>query len=190
MSNIAIIGFGSLIWDLESLATSVRGGWKMYAGPLVPIEFSLVSKKRLGALALVIDEDHGTPCPTCVIESTHTDLQAAIHELARRERTAEDTIGFFDRSNGERRAVGIHTAGLFENWIESTTYDAVIWTDGESNFLRTTGSVFSLPAAREYLLSLDVPARREAQRYLRNAPKRVDTPLRQTSLTAGWWATD
>ena len=37
MSKIAVIGFGSLLWDLDDLARKVSGKWKMYAGPVLPL---------------------------------------------------------------------------------------------------------------------------------------------------------
>ena len=188
MASIAVIGFGSLLWDLESLAINVRGGWHMYVGPYFPLEFSLVSKKRLGALALVVDEENGAQCPTCVIESARHHLSDAISDLARRERAPLETIGFFDRSNGDRRAANPNRAEIVGKWLALTNYDSAIWTDGASNFLRVTGRPFSLSSAREHLIALDTRSTREAQRYLRNAPKRVDTPLRRASVDTNWWS--
>jgi hypothetical protein len=37
--NIAIIGYGSLIWDLADLAAHVEGPWRRGAGPHLPVEF-------------------------------------------------------------------------------------------------------------------------------------------------------
>lgn len=45
MAGFAVIGFGSLIWDLDDLAPRVEGQWTLYAGPRLPLEFSLVSAK-------------------------------------------------------------------------------------------------------------------------------------------------
>ena len=46
MSAIAIIGWGSLLWDLDNLTPFVQGDWAINAGPRLPLEFSLVSRKR------------------------------------------------------------------------------------------------------------------------------------------------
>ncbi|MDP6530786.1 MAG: hypothetical protein QF375_02760, partial [Arenicellales bacterium] len=59
MARFAIIGYGSLIWDLDNLAPYVEGEWDMYQGPHLPLEFSLISKKRKRALALAIDHVDG-----------------------------------------------------------------------------------------------------------------------------------
>ena len=53
--GIAILGYGSLIWDLEILAPHVAGNWEMRAGPSLPMEFSRISKKRkLGLVVLYV----------------------------------------------------------------------------------------------------------------------------------------
>ena len=142
MSKIAVIGFGSLLWDLDDLGTKVSGEWKMYEGPILPLEFSLVSRKRHYALALVIDYGDGAPCPTCVIDSVRSEIGAAV------------------------------------------------WTDGERNFEALTGKAFSLQTAQDHLRSLQGISLEEARRYIRNAPARVETPLRRALEGAPWWHHD
>ena len=85
MHRYAIIGFGSLLWDLETLGPQVVGPWEYYTGPILPLEFSLVSEKRNRALALDIDLEHGTPCPTCIIKSRRNTVAEAVIDLAARE---------------------------------------------------------------------------------------------------------
>jgi len=75
MKGFAVIGYGSLIWDLDDLAPHVEGQWTLYAGPRLPLEFSLVSAKRRRGLALVIDHEHGQSCPSCIINSTAIQLK-------------------------------------------------------------------------------------------------------------------
>ena len=82
MSAIAIIGWGSLLWDLDNLTPFVQGDWAINAGPRLPLEFSLVSRKRLGALALAIDEKHGAYSPSSIIHSMHSDIVEARSNLA------------------------------------------------------------------------------------------------------------
>ncbi|MEM8819630.1 MAG: hypothetical protein AAGE90_08900, partial [Pseudomonadota bacterium] len=67
--RFAIIGWGSLIWDMDGLERHVTGDWAMSAGPALPLEFSRVSAKRLGGLAVCIDPEHGVDCPSHVIAS-------------------------------------------------------------------------------------------------------------------------
>jgi len=56
--GIAILGWGSLIYELGELESYVASDWKD-GGPKLPIEFSRVSSSRDGALTLVIDEKNG-----------------------------------------------------------------------------------------------------------------------------------
>jgi len=57
--RIAILGWGSLLWEGGPEFDSWHGPWQ-YDGPTLKLEFSRVSKKRLRALTLVIDSEHGT----------------------------------------------------------------------------------------------------------------------------------
>lgn len=190
MSKIAVIGFGSLLWDLDDLAPKVSGEWKMYEGPVLPLEFSLVSRKRHYALALVIDYGDGAPCPTCVIDSVRSEIGAAIVDLANRERMEPTNIGFVDRNTGESHSHREETRNTFWNWIEDSTYDGAVWTDGERNFEALTGRAFSLQTAQDHLRSLQGISLEEARRYIRNAPARVETPLRRALEGAPWWHND
>ena len=190
MSKIAVIGFGSLLWDLDDLGTKVSGEWKMYEGPILPLEFSLVSRKRHYALALVIDYGDGAPCPTCVIESVRSEIGAAIVDLANRERMDPTNIGFVDRNTGESHSHREETRNTFWNWIEDSNYDGAVWTDGERNFEALTGKAFSLQTAQDHLRSLQGISLEEARRYIRNAPARVETPLRRALEGAPWWHHD
>mgnify|MGYP000166151950 FL=1 len=190
MSKIAVIGFGSLLWDLDDLAPKVSGEWKMYEGPILPLEFSLVSRKRHCALALVIDYGDGAPCPTCVIDSVRSKIGAAIVDLANRERMEPTNIGFVDRNTGESRSHREETRNTFWNWIEDLNYDGAVWTDGERNFEALTGKAFSLQTAQDHLRSLQGISLEEARRYIRNAPARVETPLRRALEDSPWWHHD
>jgi hypothetical protein len=190
MSKIAVIGFGSLLWDLDDLAPKVSGEWKMYEGPILPLEFSLVSRKRHYALALVIDYGDGAPCPTCVIDSVRSKIGAAIVDLANRERMDPTNIGFVDRNTGESHSHREETRNTLWNWIEDSNYDGAVWTDGERNFEALTGRAFSLQTAQDHLRSLQGMSLEEARRYIRNAPARVETPLRRALENSPWWHHD
>ena len=190
MSKIAVIGFGSLLWDLDDLAPKVSGEWKMYEGPILPLEFSLVSRKRHYALALVIDYGDGAPCPTCVIDSVRSKIGAAIVDLANRERMDPTNIGFVDRNTGESHSHREETRNTLWNWIEDSNYDGAVWTDGERNFEALTGRAFSLQTAQYHLRSLQGMSLEEARRYIRNAPARVETPLRRALENSPWWHHD
>jgi len=70
--KIAVLGWGSLLWDTESIkgkefekhlerCSGLDSLW-CEGGPTLRLEFSRVSKSRNGALTLVLDYDNGTQC--------------------------------------------------------------------------------------------------------------------------------
>jgi|GEM_PF-2686020 len=101
--HILILGYGSLIWDLDDLAPKVRGDWHLSAGPPLPLEFSRISPKRKQSLVVVIDPAAGDPCPTHAIESARDTVAEAVTDLAARERTTEAYIGWVDTVAGAAR---------------------------------------------------------------------------------------
>ena len=187
MYRCVIIGFGSLLWDLDTLQPQVVGPWEYYTGPTLPLEFSLVSQKRKRALALVIDLEHGTPCPTCVIKSRRNAIVEAERDLSARERSPITGIGFYDRDTSDGRSHSRSILKQLSNWLESGPWDSPVWTDGTSNFRAATGIEFSVPNACDYLRSLSDASLVEAKHYIENAPNRVDTPLRRALAQDAWW---
>lgn len=185
MERIAIIGFGSLIWDLDDLEPHVTGEWFVAQGPTLPIEFALVSRKRNRALAAVIDHSLGEHVTCSVIESSKTSLHDALEDLARRERCEPQHIGATHRANGFSRAKHAQTLRLVELWLHATHYDGAVWTDTQTNFETTTGEPFTLETAIEYLRELEGDSLRQAKQYIEKAP--VSTPLRRRLLDEHWW---
>ena len=187
MPQYAVIGYGSLIWDLDDLGPWVTGEWDLYSGPILPLEFSLISAKRKQALALVIDHVDGQDCPTCVIHSRRDSLTLAISDLAARERAAISKIGYLDAQTGNQRSRSDTTLDAVRDWLEHSVFDGAVWTDGERNFETATGEPFSVPAAVAHLKKLEDESLSEAHRYIRMAPSRVDTPLRRALEKQSWW---
>ena len=185
---IAVIGWGSLIWDLDDLAPKVAGPWRMGAGPALPLEFSRISPKRLDSLVVVIDPDDGTPCPSHAIASRRDDIHAAAEDLARRERAAD--IGFIGAAcarSGFGRAADPATLALMQGWLAATGAAGAVWTDLPRNFHERTGEAFSVPRGLAYLQRLAGPSAAEARRYIDGAPPATDTPLRRALAGCGWW---
>ncbi len=60
--RIAILGWGSLLWDKRPDFDEQHDDWQ-FDGPVLPLEFCRVSSSRGGVLTLVIDPVHGTSCP-------------------------------------------------------------------------------------------------------------------------------
>jgi hypothetical protein len=98
--KIAILAWGSLVWDPRELPVSGKAQKK---GPTLPIEFSRVSKDK--RLTLVIDEKNGAPVESLFFESADNDLDQAIAHLKDREETKTDNIGFVDLVSGKVSSV-------------------------------------------------------------------------------------
>jgi hypothetical protein len=156
--RIAVLGWGSLVWDPREL--HLAGGWQE-GGPVLPIEFSRISDN--GRLTLVIDEKHGVDVPTRYALSSLSDLDLTITDLQEREGAPNrDRIGFADLlhdRNCERARVKHPIAcERIRAWAEENHFDAAVWTALESNFCDKTEEPFSIAAAMSYLggLSADV----------------------------------
>ncbi|MFO7854975.1 MAG: hypothetical protein R6V44_07110 [Paracoccaceae bacterium] len=182
--RIAVIGWGSLIWDLDDLAPHVAEPWALGAGPALPLEFSRISPKRRMGLVVCIDPDLGVPCPTHAIASRRTDPAEARADLARRERAPLDLIGWVCARSG--RAEG-RAADRVAAWCETTGAAGAVWTDLRPNWAEHRTEPFALAAAEAYLAALTGEARAEAVRYIESAPKETDTRLRRHLATRDWW---
>ena len=185
--QIAIIGWGSLLWDLEVLEPHVVPEWQRAAGPVLPLEFSRVSPKRLRALALIIDPVHGTECPTSLVHSRKDRLEDAVGDLAERERAPLERIGFASTSGAWQSTIpGIEDS--VGTWLISSGYDGAVWTDLPANFRDETGKHFSIDEAIDYLKTLNGNALLEAKRYIELAPEESMTALRKALSLSPWWA--
>lgn len=182
----AIIGWGSLIWDLEILTPHVDLPWAMHAGPSLPMEFSRISAKRKQALAVCLDAEHGAHCPTHVVPSRRTTLADAITDLAARERAPRERIGGICRPTGQHQ--GRETfVDQVRDWCDAQGWRGAVWTDLGSNFNDLSDQPFSIDAADTYLRSLTGEQLLEAVRYISNAPAATDTPLRRALMQRDWW---
>ncbi len=184
MQGYAVIGWGSLIWDLENLAPHVEGDWAMGAGPVIPLEFSRVSPKRKMGLVVCIDETHGVGCPTHVIASRRRAIDEVFDDLARRERAPEEMIGAICRATARRAGVAAEIVG---DWCADNGFRGAVWTSLPANFHEVTGEAFSLARGEAYLRGLSGASLDEAVRYIENAPALTDTPLRRRLSNRDWW---
>jgi hypothetical protein len=176
--RIAILAWGSLVRDPKelALATEFRPN-----GPSLRLAFSRIS--RDGRLTVVIDEENGMPSGTFGAISAFAQLDAAIENLRLREGMPDvQGIGFVDRPAGKRADVSLqrHPLSLqvIEAWVAASGYDAAIWTALAANFRDRTRRPFSVPAAMDYLASLDGPTRALALDTIRKTPRQVRSLLR------------
>jgi hypothetical protein len=184
--RIAIIGWGSLTWDLDDLAPKVEGAWRMRAGPRLQMEFSRVSLKRKMGLVVCLDAESGVPCATHVIGSIRPDLAGARLDLAFRERAPIERIGWAN-SGGEGESRLPQVVAAVSGWCRVNGCAGAVWTDLEPNFRDSTGRDFSIAAGRAYLRGLAGESLAEAHRYIRNAPWTTRTPMRRALAADPWW---
>jgi hypothetical protein len=177
-SRVAILGWGSLVWDPRQLGIDHEIGWRR-GGPEVPLEFSRRSSD--GRLTLVIDTDHGVPLSVRYATSTAETLSQAVRNLAEREGTGPKTgVGHLEvatRAGHSRIASVLDTCAL---WGDSSGYTHIVWTD------LPPSESFTLDWAWNYLTSLTGEAERRAREYIVRAPPEIETPLRRLLASRGW----
>lgn len=173
-ANIAVLGWGSLIWDKRELA--IIGEWEE-GGPILPIEFSRISKD--GRLTLVIDETNGAPARTRYAHCDAISVNDAIENLRSREcLPSPERIGFVNLLGKTERASHATSRDRIKAWAEAGKWDAVIWTGLPSNFHEKRGEPFNPRAALNYLINLSGEKKDRAVEYIRKAPAEVSTPFR------------
>ena len=184
--KIAILGWGSLLWEGGPEFDRWHTDW-MLDGPTLKLEFSKISDTRLGALTLVIDDEHGTSNIVAWCLSKRTNLQDALCDLRAREGTALDKIGQLVLSPQTEKLVAAHQPEPMEAWAGARELDAVVWTALESNFKKRRKHAFSVAAATAYLQSLPADAKAKAAEYIWRAPDIVKTPLRTAMQVPPWF---
>lgn len=92
--HIAILGWGSLLWDVRPEFDDQHLPWE-FDGPDLKIEFSRVSQTRGGALTLVIDPINGAMCRVAHARSKRKDPEDSICDLRSREGTTRANVGFW-----------------------------------------------------------------------------------------------
>ncbi len=176
--KIAILAWGSLIWQPKDLFFDKEFGWKE-DGPILPIEFARISKD--GRLTLVITQN-GTLISTYYTLSKYETLDEAILNLAVREGSLKKRIGSYDKSKNEfSRKVFFEE--IIKIWINEKDFDAVIWTNLEENWdIKNEHSeiVETIKSAEriEYLKSLKGNASALAEEYIRKTPVQIKTKYR------------
>ncbi|HLK13223.1 MAG TPA: hypothetical protein VKT78_00325 [Fimbriimonadaceae bacterium] len=177
--DIAIIGWGSLIWNPDGLA--IKSRWHR-DGPGLPIDFSRVSDNR--CLTLVID-------PAAHVVRTYwaasecVTVEDAREDLRRRERTPNIgnihgvVVGRADELPGLQDTKQIVRAWLFEKQL-----DAALWTGLGP---KTTAEAEVVFDPIHYLRSLCGAELERAREYICKAPPQIVTPVRlRIEQELGW----
>jgi hypothetical protein len=176
--KIAILGWGSLLWQPKYLQFDKEIGWSEN-GPMLPIEFARISKD--GRLTLVITEK-GTQVQTYFAISSKGTLPEAILNLAIREGTGKGQIGSYEKSEKTFSKKVFFDKYILE-WIKHTDIDAVIWTNLRENWeiKNENDEVIERikPDERiDYLKSLKGNKSALAEEYIRRTPTQIKTHYR------------
>ena len=186
MPKIALLGWGSLLWDKRPDFDAHHEQW-LDDGPELKIEFTRVSETRQGALTLVVDPEHGAACRVSYAMSTRIDPDDAIRDLRCREGTTLKNIGYWFADGSKSQFRNKETLEAIRSWGGTKAVDVVVWTDLLSNFRQKTGQAFTIEAAVAHLSSLPAEAKAGAAEYVWRAPSFVNTPLRTTLQAISWF---
>ncbi|MYF66243.1 MAG: hypothetical protein F4182_01445 [Gammaproteobacteria bacterium] len=169
MTNIACLGWGSLIWDPRNLP--IQRYW-FNDGPLVPVEFARQSAD--GRITLVISPAT-RPVRSLWALMDGDSLEDAIKQLQQREGTKNpDHIGSWSR--GQQPPDEIPE---LNEWARAINVDSVIWTKLPPNFNDGDNGKPRVEDVLRYLRKLTGTARDAAEKYIRRAPRQIDTAYRR-----------
>jgi hypothetical protein len=176
--KIAILAWGSLIWQPKDLLFDTEFSWKE-DGPILPIEFARISKD--GRLTLVITQN-GTFVPTLYSLSKYETLDEAIINLAVRESSGRRSIGSYEKSKNEF-SHNVFFKEKIVDWMNERAFGAVIWTNlGENwnikNESRKIVETIKPDERIEYLKSLKGNVIALAEEYIRKTPFQIKTKYR------------
>lgn len=167
--KIAILGWGSLIWQPKELKYDKAFGWKQ-DGPFLPIEFARISKN--GRLTLVITPN-GTQVQILYALSDYRTIEEAVLDLAVREGSGRKSIGYYNKQKDEFSPDDFKYKTEIKDWIVQTDFDAVIWTNLGENWKEKTDDRI------EYLKNLTGESKSLAEEYIRKTPEQIRTNYRE-----------
>jgi hypothetical protein len=115
--------------------------------------------------------------------SSRTCLEDAVKDLRDRERTSIKYIGWVNTISGESSKkehsdqIDIHSTIV--RWCKEKGFEGAVWTALLPNFKKELEKEFTIEEALCYLRKLPKNVRREALRYIENAPDCLQTSLRK-----------
>jgi len=178
--QIAVIGWGSLIWCPGCLRIKTR--WHS-DGPALPIEFARISAdKRLTLVIHIGSSDQRTYWALSEFET----LEEARENLKAREGTNLKHIHSLATDGEEQGEIDRQVATKIREWLKTRrNFQAAIWTGLPSNWDERRGHPFSPGDAFRYLQELEeardqaISVYNRAREYVTNAPSQIQTVVRK-----------
>lgn len=180
--RIAIIGWGSLIWDPRSLVLQSR--WHK-DGPEFGVEFARISDDWRATLVLMTNVPK---VRTYWALSSCADVNDAVQNLRHREDTSNKLI-HGACATGEKDGLPGDPAikAAVQDWLRLKPLDAALWAGLQSNWRDVRTKEFSVDDAVDYLSGLKGTQRDRAREYVCRAPPQTSTPLREAlEARLGW----
>jgi hypothetical protein len=190
--QIAVIGWGSLIWCPGCL--QIKSRWRS-DGPALPVEFARISSdKRLTLVIHTGTLEEPTPDQqTYWALSEFEDVERAQENLRVREGTSAKHMAAEGQQGGE---IDPEISARIRKWLQGQPdVQAAVWTALPSNWLEQRGEQFTTEDAVAYLRELE--SKRDqakvtydrAHEYVTNAPSQIQTPVRKmVGQEKGWEA--
>lgn len=179
--TIACLGWGSLIWDSRELP--IRRQW-FDDGPMMRIEFARQSNDN--RITLVI-ENAAAPVQTLWAVMDATDIGVAKEALRFREGNPNERY-IANWNSGDESPAAIPRLA---EWALAHGVDAAIWTALPPKFKGQDDRTPTIEEVLAHLRGLEGAKRDNAERYIRRAPRQIDTQYRRRiEAELGWSASD
>ena len=177
MTNIACLGWGSLIWCPRDLP--IRSNW-FDDGPLIPLEFARQSKDERITLVIV---RRARPVQSLWALMDSNNLECAREKLRVREgNTNTKYIGHWSRGSQSPDEIP-----ELREWAHARNIDSVVWTALPPKFEGQNRRLPSVEDVLGHLQELPDAQREKAKEYIRRAPRQIDTAYRRRIETELQW---